>query len=76
MNEQKFEIQKSLEIANSIIKLASREGWSEEELAKAINLLHSELEKTINSIRISNVVHPKGDSSNIAPSGISESPNN
>ncbi|MBL5768019.1 hypothetical protein [Heyndrickxia sporothermodurans] len=76
MNEQKFEIQKSLEIANSIIKLASREGWSEEELAKAVNLLHSELEKTINSITISNVLHPKGDSSNIEPSGISESPNN
>ncbi|KYD03483.1 hypothetical protein B4102_3401 [Heyndrickxia sporothermodurans] len=72
----KLEIQIILEVATSITDLANKEGWSEEELAKAVNLLHSELEKTINSITISNVLHPKGDSSNIEPSGISESPNN
>lgn len=37
------ELKSTLEKAQSIIDLAKIKGWSEEELAKVINLLHSEL---------------------------------
>ncbi|WP_248891561.1 hypothetical protein [Bacillus methanolicus] len=38
-----MKIKKTLEIAQGILNLAEKEGWSEEELAKAIKLLHSEM---------------------------------
>ena len=44
MNEMKS----ILENAQSIVEFAEEKGWSEEELAKVINLLHSELESNIN----------------------------
>lgn len=38
-------IKKSLQISNAILNLSEEKEWSEEELAKAIELLHSELNK-------------------------------
>lgn len=42
-----MEIKKTLDNAQAIVELAKEEGWSEEELARAINILHSEV-KDIN----------------------------
>lgn len=41
------EVKKTLQISEEILKLAEEKGWSKEELAKAINLLHSEFTKEI-----------------------------
>lgn len=45
-----MEIKEVLGRANEIVKLARKMGWSEEELAKAIRLLHSEFEELRRSI--------------------------
>lgn len=39
-----MKLKQTISIVNQIIELAEKEGWSEEELAKAVRLLHSELE--------------------------------
>ncbi|MEK4267033.1 hypothetical protein [Bacillus sp. FSL W8-0940] len=41
-----MEIQKKIEIAQEIMNLAKEKGWSEEELAKALYLLHSNIESS------------------------------
>lgn len=42
-----MKIKRTVEIAQKIVSLAEKEGWSEEELAKAIKLLHSELDNRL-----------------------------
>jgi len=39
------EIEKHFQKSLSVIEFAKEKGWSEEELAKVINLLHSELKE-------------------------------
>jgi hypothetical protein len=42
-----LEVSQTLSNAQKIIELAKKEGWSEEELSKAIDLLHSHFSKQI-----------------------------
>lgn len=45
-----MKIKKAIEIAQQVIELAEEKDWSEEELVKAIRLLHSEFEELRRSI--------------------------
>lgn len=45
-----MEIKKTVENARQIIYLAVEEEWSEEELAKAVKLLHSEIADQLLSV--------------------------
>lgn len=45
-----MEVSQTFSNAQKIIELAEKEDWSEEELAKAIKLLHSELQAILNPI--------------------------
>lgn len=56
-----MQLNKALEIPKKIITLAENEGWSEEELAKAVNLLHSQLNNQssfISSDRLVEMIYP------------------
>lgn len=56
-----MKIKNTLEKAQAIIKLSEDKGWSEEELANVINLLHSELNSYsfgLSSDRLVDAIYP------------------